>query len=183
MPNPSEVVRAEVGTASVAEAAALHAATELGGGAAVELVAPKTKGENVTVAVARIRPRGRLAVVGLGPGADDLRVPRAAAELRRASIVVGLDQYVEQIRHLLRPGTHVRASGLGEEEQRAADAVALARRPRGRADRLRRRGHLRDGQPRAGGRRADVEVVGVPGVTAALAAAALLGAPLGTTTR
>ena len=180
VPNPSEVVRAEVGTASVAEAAALHAAAELGGGAAVELVAPKAKGENVTIAVARIRPRGRLALVGLGPGADDLRVPRAAAELRRASVVVGLDQYVEQIRHLLRPGTQVHASGLGEEEQRAADAVALA--GKGHAVALIGSGDAgiyAMGSPALEAAGPDVEVVGVPGVTAALAAAALLGAPLG----
>ncbi len=180
VPNPSEVVRAEVGTASVAEAAALHAAAELGGGAAVELVAPKAKGESVTIAVARIRPRGRLALVGLGPGADDLRVPRAAAELRRASVVVGLDQYVEQIRHLLRPGTQVHASGLGEEEQRAADAVALA--GKGHAVALIGSGDAgiyAMGSPALEAAGPDVEVVGVPGVTAALAAAALLGAPLG----
>ncbi len=180
VPNPSEAVRAEVGTASVAEAAALHAAAELGGGAAVELVVPKTKGANVTVAVARIRPRGRLAVVGLGPGADDLRVPRAAAELRRAAVVVGLDQYVEQVRHLLRPGTQVHASGLGAEEQRAADAVALA--GKGHAVALIGSGDAgiyAMGSPALEAAGPDVEVVGVPGVTAALAAAALLGAPLG----
>jgi cobalt-precorrin 5A hydrolase/precorrin-3B C17-methyltransferase len=180
VPNPSEVVRAEVGTPSVAEAAALHAAAELAGGAPVELVVPKIKGDNVTVAAARIRPRGRLAVVGLGPGAADLRTPRAEAELRRASVVVGLDQYVEQVRHLLRPGTEIRASRLGEEEQRAADAVALA--AKGRAVALIGSGDAgvyamaSPALQRAG---ADVEVVGVPGVTAALAAAALLGAPLG----
>ena len=180
VPNPSEVVRAEVGTASVAEAAALHAAAELGGGAVVELVAPKVKGENVTVAVARIRPRGRLAIVGLGPGAEDLRAPRAAAELRRASVVVGLDQYVEQVRHLLRPGTQVRASGLGEEEQRAADAAALA--GKGHAVALIGSGDAGIygmGSPALERAGVDVEVVGVPGVTAAVAAAALLGAPLG----
>ena len=180
VPNPSEVVRAEVGTAGVAEAAALHAAAELGGGAAVELVAPKAKGDNVTVAVARIRPRGRLAVVGLGPGAEDLRAPRAAAELRRASVVVGLDQYVEQVRHLLRPGTQVHASGLGEEEQRAADAVALA--GKGYAVALIGSGDAGIygmGSPALERAGVDIEVVGVPGVTAAVAAAALLGAPLG----
>ncbi len=95
VPNPSERVRAEVGTPSVAEAAALHAADELAGGAPVELAVPKIKGAGVTVAAARIRPRGRLALVGLGPGADDQRTPRADAELRRASVVVGLDRYVE----------------------------------------------------------------------------------------
>ncbi len=184
VPNPSDVVRAEVGTPSVAEAAALHAAAELGRGAPVELVVEKIKGDNVTVAAARIRPRGRLAIVGLGPGAADLRVPRAEAELRRASGVVGLDQFVEQVRHLLRPGTEVRASGLGDEEQRAADAVALA--AKGRAVALIGSGDagvyamaspaLQQAGGDIGG---DIEVVGVPGVTAALAAAALLGAPLG----
>ncbi|MGH3614612.1 MAG: precorrin-3B C(17)-methyltransferase [Pseudonocardia sp.] len=180
VPNPSEVVRAEVGTASVAEAAALHAAVELALGAPVELVVEKIKGENVTVAATRIRPRGRLAIVGLGPGAGDLRVPRADAELRRAAVVVGLDQYVDQVRHLLRPGTEVRASGLGAEEQRAAEAVALA--VQGHAVALIGSGDAGvyamagPALQRAG---ADIEVVGVPGVTAALAAAALLGAPLG----
>jgi len=180
VPNPSEVVRAEVGTASVAEAAALHAAAELGGGAPVELVVEKIKGANVTVAAARIRPRGRLAIVGLGPGAADLRVPRAEAELRRASVVVGLDQYVEQVRHLLRPGTEIRASGLGDEEQRAADAVALA--AKGRAVALIGSGDAgvyAMASPALQQAGTDIDVVGVPGVTAALAAAALLGAPLG----
>ena len=45
VPNPSEVVRAAVGTPSVAEAAALHAAAELAGGAPVELVVEKIKGD------------------------------------------------------------------------------------------------------------------------------------------
>lgn len=180
VPNPSAVVRAEVGTASVAEAAALHAAAELGGGAPVELVVEKLKGDNVTVAAARIRPRGRLAIVGLGPGAADLRTPRAEAELRRAAVVVGLDQYVEQVRHLLRPGTEVRASGLGEEEQRAAEAVALA--AKGNAVALIGSGDAgiyAMASPALLGAGGDIEVVGVPGITAALSAAALLGAPLG----
>lgn len=175
VPNPSEVVRAEVGTPSVAEAAALHHA-----GPGAELVVEKIKGDNVTVAVARVRARGRLAIVGLGPGAADLRVPRADAELRRASVVVGLDQYVDQVRHLLRPGTEVRASGLGDEEQRAADAVALA--GKGLAVALIGSGDAgiyAMASPALEGAGADIDVVGVPGVTAALASAALLGAPLG----
>lgn len=175
VPNPSEVVRAEVGTASVAEAAALHHA-----GPGAELVVEKIKGDNVTVAVARVRPRGRLAIVGLGPGAADLRVPRADAELRRASIVVGLDQYVDQVRHLLRPGTELRISGLGDEEQRAADAVALA--AKGHAVALIGSGDAgiyAMASPALEGAGADIDVVGVPGVTAALSSSALLGAPLG----
>jgi cobalt-precorrin 5A hydrolase / precorrin-3B C17-methyltransferase len=180
VPNPSDVVLAEVGTASVAEAAALHAAAELSGGGPVELVVPKIKAGNVTVAAARIRPRGRLAVVGLGPGAAELRTPKADAELRRASVVVGLDSYVDQVRHLLRPGTEIRASGLGAEEERAREAVELAK--AGRAVALVGSGDAgvyAMASPALEQCPADVEVVGVPGVTAALAAAALLGAPLG----
>jgi cobalt-precorrin 5A hydrolase/precorrin-3B C17-methyltransferase len=56
VPNPSPVVQRETGTPSVAEAAALYAATQMAEGRAVELVVPKAKSENVTVAAARIRP-------------------------------------------------------------------------------------------------------------------------------
>ncbi|HEX4701301.1 MAG TPA: cobalamin biosynthesis protein, partial [Pseudonocardiaceae bacterium] len=180
VPNPSDVVLAELGTASVAEAAALYAAGELADGGSVELVVPKIKAGNVTVAAARIRPRGRLAVIGLGPGAGDLRTPRAEAELRRASVVVGLDSYVDQVRPLLRPGTEVRASGLGAEEARAGEAVELA--ASGRAVALIGSGDAgvyAMASPALEQCPAEVEVVGVPGVTAALAASALLGAPLG----
>ncbi|HEX4360747.1 MAG TPA: cobalamin biosynthesis protein [Pseudonocardia sp.] len=55
VPNPSARVVAAVGTASVAEAAALHAAGELAPpGAEVALVAPKLAGAGVTAAAARI---------------------------------------------------------------------------------------------------------------------------------
>lgn len=54
VPNPSEPVRGHVGTRSVAEAAALLAARDLGGGA---LVVPKLRGEHVTVAVAALAPK------------------------------------------------------------------------------------------------------------------------------
>jgi cobalt-precorrin 5A hydrolase/precorrin-3B C17-methyltransferase len=178
VPHPSEVVRAEVGTPSVAEAAALHAARTLGRGG--ELVVEKRKSPHATVAVARLVPRGRLSLVGLGPGARDLLTPRAVTALRRASVVVGLDQYVDQIRDLLRPGTRVLESGLGKEEERARTAVALA--AEGNAVALVGSGDAgvyamaSPALEFAGG---DIEVDGVPGITAALAASNLLGAPLG----
>lgn len=177
VPHPSEVVRAEVGTPSVAEAAALTSAAEHG---RAELLVGKVKGDGATVAIARARPRGRLAVVGLGPGAADLRTPRAEAELRRASVVVGLDQYVDQVRHLLRPGTEQAETGLGQESERAAAAVQLAR--QGRAVALIGSGDagvyaMASPALEQAGR--EIDVVGVPGITAALGAAAVLGAPLG----
>ncbi|MGC4891275.1 precorrin-3B C(17)-methyltransferase [Micromonospora sp. DT227] len=178
VPHPSEVVRAAVGTPSVAEAAALLDVDGRTGDA--ELLVPKTASAMATVAVARHAPRGRLAVVGLGPGAADLRTPRAVAELRRAAVVVGLDQYVDQVRGVLRPGTRVLASGLGAEEARARAAVAEA--AAGRAVALIGSGDAgvyAMASPALEYADERIDVVGVPGVTAALAAGALLGAPLG----
>ncbi|MFJ4758647.1 precorrin-3B C(17)-methyltransferase [Streptomyces sp. NPDC088763] len=179
VPHPSDAPLAAVGTPSVAEAAAL-----IGGG---DLLVPKRKSQRAdgspamaTCAVARRQGRGRLAVVGLGPGARDLLTPRAKAELRRASVLVGLDQYVDQIRDLLRPGTRVLESGLGAEEERARTAVAEAR--QGRAVALIGSGDAgvyAMASPALAEASDDIDVVGVPGVTAALAAAAVLGAPLG----
>lgn len=178
VPNPSAVVAAETGTASVAEAAARFDGE---GRPWADLVVQKVKSPRVTAAVARLRPRGRLVVVGLGPGARDLLAPRAVAQLRRASVVVGLDQYVEQVRDLLRPGTRIVASGLGAEEERARSAVELAR--SGLAVALIGSG---DAGVYAMASPAldcvdadDVDVVCVPGITAAAAASNVLGAPLG----
>jgi cobalt-precorrin 5A hydrolase/precorrin-3B C17-methyltransferase len=172
VPSPSAAALAAVGTPSVAEAAALASSATL--------VMPKRKSPMATAAVGRIRPRGRLVLVGLGPGARDLLTPRAVTELRRASVVVGLDSYLEQIADLLRPGTRVLASGLGSEEERAGAAVAEAR--KGHAVALLGSGDAgvyAMGSPALAQAGTDIDVVEVPGVTAALAAAALLGAPLG----
>ncbi|MDQ0759714.1 precorrin-3B C(17)-methyltransferase [Streptomyces canus] len=176
VPNPSDAPLAAVGTPSVAEAAAL-----IGGG---ELLVAKRKSAArpamATCAVVRRPARGRLAVVGLGPGARDLLTPRAKAELRRASVLVGLDQYVDQIRDLLRPGTRILESGLGAEEERARTAVAEAR--KGQAVALIGSGDAgvyAMASPALAEASDDIDVIGVPGVTAALAAAAILGAPLG----
>ncbi|MEU1240332.1 precorrin-3B C(17)-methyltransferase [Micromonospora parva] len=178
VPHPSEVVRAAVGTPSVAEAAALLGSDGRAGDAT--LLVSKTATAMATVAVARHAPRGRLAVVGLGPGAADLRTPRAVTELRRAAVVVGLDQYLDQVRDVLRPGTRVLASGLGAEEARARAAVAEA--AAGRAVALIGSGDAgvyAMASPALEYADERIDVVGVPGVTAALAAGALLGAPLG----
>lgn len=177
VPNASEVVLQAVGTPSVAEAAALLAAGP--GGA---LVAGKRKSRMATVAIAR-RPtaRGRLAIIGLGPGARDLMTPRAIDELQRASVVVGLDQYVAQVRDLIRPGTAIMATGLGAEEARAHSAVAEAAQGQrvaliGSGD----AGVYAMASPALEFAGDDIDVVVVPGVTALLAAAADIGgAPIG----
>ncbi|HWI45495.1 MAG TPA: precorrin-3B C(17)-methyltransferase, partial [Rubrobacter sp.] len=171
-PNPSELVREAVGTPSVAEAAVVSSGAEL--------VLEKRKSANVTVAVGRLPVRGRLALVSLGPGEDTLLPPLAREALATSELVVGLEQYVERIRHLLRPGTRVLTLTLGNEVERAQLALSEAR--AGGSVALVSSGDVGIygmASPALELADEDVDVVVVPGVTAAQAAASLLGSPLG----
>lgn len=178
VPNPSAVVEAEVGTPSVSEAAALVAA-----GPGARLVVDKQRSAEATVAVARRqRPEGHLAVVGLGPGDAALRTPQAAAAVRHAEVIVGYSPYIDLASDLLESRHEIVRSPIGAEADRCAEA--LRRAASGRTVAL-----VCSGDP---GVYAMASLVGelapshgnprvtmVPGVTAALSAAALLGAPLG----
>jgi precorrin-3B C17-methyltransferase len=127
---------------------------------------------------------GTLRIVGLGPGGPAHRTAAAAEAVARASVVVGYGPYVEQCADLLHPGQEVARGAIGEEAARADEALARAAAGAdvalvssgdagvyGMAARtLARAAELAEAE------RPAVEVV--PGVTAALAAGALLGAPL-----
>jgi cobalt-precorrin 5A hydrolase/precorrin-3B C17-methyltransferase len=133
-----------------------------------------------TVAVGRLPVRGRLFLVGLGPGDDALIPPLAREALSACELIVGLEQYVDRIRHLLRPGTRVSTPPLGSEVERAKEALAealsggsVALVSSGDA------GVYAMASPALELAGDDVEVTVVPGVTAAQAAASLLGSPLG----
>lgn len=172
VPNPSEYSLAAVGTPSVSEASVLDQGAEL--------LIPKRRTPQATCAIGRLPALGHLSVVGLGPGARDLTTPRAQEAIRNAAVVVGYGPYVDQVRDLIRPGTQVFASGMGTEEQRTALAIGQAR--QGRSVAL-----VCSGDPaiyamasptlEQGTDGIVVEIV--PGVTASLAASAILGAPLG----
>jgi precorrin-3B C17-methyltransferase len=128
---------------------------------------------------------GRLDIVGLGPGGPEHRTAAAAAAVSAADVVIGYGPYVEQCADLLAPAQEVVRGAMGEEAARADEAlwraaagarVALVSSGdagvHGMAARtLARAAALPEDE------RPEVEVV--PGVTAALAAGALLGAPLG----
>jgi cobalt-precorrin 5A hydrolase/precorrin-3B C17-methyltransferase len=124
--------------------------------------------------------RGRLALVSLGPGSDALLTPLAREALAGAELVVGLDQYVETVSHLLRPGTRVLALPLGDEVLRAEKALAEAR--AGGSVALVSGGDVgvyAMASPALELASEDVDVVVIPGVSAAHAASSLLGSPLG----
>ncbi|HKE75230.1 MAG TPA: precorrin-6y C5,15-methyltransferase (decarboxylating) subunit CbiE [Acidimicrobiales bacterium] len=181
VPHPSDAVEAAVGTPSVAEAAALLAA-----GPGARLLAAKHVDPDraATAAVARGPARatahGRVVVVGLGPGGSRHRTPAAAEAVRGADAVVGYAPYVDAAAPLLRPDQMVVRSAMGAEAARAGEAVALAAAGW-------RVAVVSSGDPgvfamasvtleEAAARGVPVEVV--PGVTAAQAAAAAVGAPL-----
>lgn len=177
IPTPSPVVEEAVGTPSVAEAAAL-----LGAGPHGELVVAKQVSAHATVAVARrARPRGRLTLVGLGPGDTAHRTPAAEQAVRGADVVIGYRGYVAQASDLLTPEQEVVEHPIGDEVVRAKQAVA-------EAEAGRRVAVLCSGDAGVYAMASlvceladdlDAELDVVPGVTAATAAAALLGAPLG----
>lgn len=128
---PSEAVRAEIGVASVAEASALAAA-----GPGAELLVAKTKSRRATCAVARAaapitefrgRERGRLFVVGLGPGDRDMRSPSASLALSHCSDWVGYGLYLDLAADLRHAGLIQHRFPLGGEEDRVRHAINLAR--------------------------------------------------------
>jgi precorrin-3B C17-methyltransferase len=131
--------------------------------------------------------KGRLAVVGLGPGGTTWRTPEAAARLNAATDLVGYGPYLRQIGPL---AEHQEAHPFPnrKEAERAAFALDLAASGRDVAI-------VSSGDPgifamasavveelhreNASARWSGVDVTIIPGVTAATAAAARIGAPLG----
>jgi cobalt-precorrin 5A hydrolase / precorrin-3B C17-methyltransferase len=178
VPNPSDVVLAEVGTPSVSEAAALLAA-----GPGATLVVAKMKSAMATVAIARrAQPQGHLSVIGLGPGLPLHRTPAASMAVRNAQVLIGFNLYVDQCEDLITAHHEVIRSPIGAEADRCR--LALARAAAGDQVALVCSGDsgvfamaslVLELAPEYGNPPVDV----VPGVTAALAAAAVLGAPLG----
>ncbi|MBO1414967.1 cobalamin biosynthesis protein, partial [Streptomyces sp. FH025] len=134
VPNPSTAVGTAVGTASVAEAAALASAP---GG---QLVVAKRKSATATVAITRAALHGRLTLIDLPPDVRDHPEPELPAELHRASAVVGTPEAVEAVAGPLRPTTRLVAvadepgpdgagtvsDGTGARLDRTGAAVHLA---------------------------------------------------------
>jgi cobalt-precorrin 5A hydrolase/precorrin-3B C17-methyltransferase len=116
----------------------------------------------------------------LGPGDSALIPPLAREALAGSELVVGLGQYVDRIRHLLRPGTRVSTLPLGSEIGRAKQALDEA--SAGGSVALVSGGDVgvyAMASPTLELAGDDIDVTVVPGVTAAQAAASLLGSPLG----
>lgn len=193
--NPSDVVFTEVGCHGVSEAAALA-----GGGDKAILGSQKTKSAMATCAVAMApqpiqemygRSRGKLSIIGIGPGQHSWRTPEASALVAEAEELVGYGLYID----LLGPLAYGKTRSdfpLGGEEDRCRYALEQAGMGRNVAlicsgdagiyamgalvFELLDRGPDAMGVSDAAHR---VEVISTPGVSALQGAAARAGAPLG----
>jgi cobalt-precorrin 5A hydrolase/precorrin-3B C17-methyltransferase len=194
--NPSDIVLREVGCPGVAEGAALVAAGDDG-----DLIVEKAKSTRATCAVARAaapldaenigRSRGRVCVIGLGPGERLWRSGQAGQLLSEVTDWVGYGLYLDLAADLA--GSQIQHRfDLGEEEARVRHALELA--GEGRDVALICSGDPGiyamatlvyelldegpDGAPLSDAARR-AEIVVAPGISAFQAAAAKSGAPIG----
>ncbi len=192
--NPSDVVFAEVGCHGVSEGAALA----LGTNATLKIEKQKTKNATCALAVSadpvtefKGRSRGKLSIIGIGPGQASWRTPEASQLVAEAEELVGYGLYID----LLGPLAHGKERSdfhLGAEEDRCRFALEQAAKGKNVAlicsgdagiyamgalvFELMDRGPDEMGVSDAAHR---VEVKCTPGVSALQGAAARAGAPLG----
>lgn len=193
---PSDVVFAEVGCHGVSEGSALA-----GAGPQARLVITKQRDAHATMALALdptgeytasdCRHRGKVMLVGIGPGQSAWRTPEATAMIAAADELVGYGFYIDLLGGL-GEGKVRRDFALGEEEGRCRYALEQA--AKGQDIAIICSGdagiyamgalvfELLGRDETKGGVTADakrVEVVTAPGISALQAAAARSGAILG----
>jgi cobalt-precorrin 5A hydrolase/precorrin-3B C17-methyltransferase len=187
----SEAAFRATGCWGVAEGAALASA-----GPAGELVVPRRQSRHATCAVARApapldpatlgRARGRLAIIGIGPGDPAWRTPEASTLIDAAEDIVGYRLYLDLLGWAI-AGKRRHDSAIGAEAERVRLALDLA--AQGARVALISSGdsgiyglaalvfEVIDREARRDW--SAVDIVIAPGVTAMQAAAARVGAPLG----
>ena len=186
---PSDVVFKETGCHGVSEGAALAAA-----GPDSELLVAKIKSARATCAIAKSsaidpakvgRPRGRLFVMGIGPGQAYWRTPEVSRAIAECSDLVGYALYLDLLGDAC--NGKIRHDGsMGAEEARAREAIELA--AEGKTVALVCSGdagiyalatlvfELLDKEDKADWNRVEISVL--PGISALQAAAARAGAPI-----
>jgi cobalt-precorrin 5A hydrolase/precorrin-3B C17-methyltransferase len=199
--NPSDVVFGEVGCYGVAEGSALVAAGQHG-----DLIVEKQKSKRATLAIGQAleafeknhiqaleggQARGKLFVVGIGPGADAWRSPEVSSMVASSTDLVGYSLYLDLLGPLTTGKTR-HDFDLGKEEARVRHAMELAGQGKDVAlvcsgdagiyamatlvFELLDKGDTDDGLSQAAKR---IEIAVSPGISALQAAAARIGAPLG----
>ena len=171
---PSPAVLKNVGTPAVCESAAL-----LSSGSKFLIVPKVSFNRAVTIAVARFVARGKLFLVGIGPGNPEHMTFRAREAINNSEVVVGYKSYIKLIEPYIGQ-KEVVATGMGSEVARVKTALNLAK--KGKTVSLVSSGDTGIygmaglvGEV-LGHRDVDIEVI--PGVPLLVASATLLGAPI-----
>ncbi|MNC14601.1 Cobalt-precorrin-3B C(17)-methyltransferase [compost metagenome] len=132
-----------------------------------------------------VRTKGKLLVVGLGPGAAAHITERARMAIEESEVIVGYNTYVDLIRELLN-GQEIISTGMTEEVSRAREAVDQAYAGRivavissGDAGVYGMAGLIYEVLAERNWSSEDnVEVEVIPGISSIHSCAALLGAPI-----
>ena len=176
-PSYSEEVFKNFGISSVSEATSLLASKG-------KLILPKKVYKDFTIAISlkANEKKGKLYVVGIGPGSKDFLTLKALKILTQVSAIVGYKTYVKQIYDLIK-NKEIYEFSMTQEIDRVKKAIELALSGKDTA-------LVSGGDPGIYGitgllleiidkNKIDLEVEIIPGVSALNAANALLGAPLG----
>ncbi|MDH5695889.1 MAG: precorrin-3B C(17)-methyltransferase, partial [Dehalococcoidia bacterium] len=181
--SPSAVVLRHVGTPAVCESAALLSS------GSNSLIVPKVScNRTVTIAVARFafnsetEKRGKLLLVGIGPGDPQHMTFRAREAINHSEVVVGYQTYIKLIEPFLGQ-KEVIATGMRAELERVKTAISLAKKGKsvslvssGDTGIYGMAGLVGEILREQTGNDLDIEVI--PGVPLLVASAALLGSPL-----
>ncbi len=172
----SSIVERAVGVSSVCEQSAIIASQG-------RLIIPKRVFKDLTIAVAEApyQVKGKVYVVGIGPGSLFYIIPKAIKAIREADIIIGYKTYISQIESLVRD-KKVFAYSMTEEVKRAKTAIEFAL--KGMVVSV-----ISGGDPGVYGMAGlileilaqnslEIEVEVIPGVSAFNAAASIVGAPI-----
>jgi len=124
--------------------------------------------------------RGKLYIIGIGPGNTDFMIKRASDAIMESEIIIGNDFYLKLIKPLIE-GKEVIYSSMGKEVERARRCIELAE--------TKKVAMISGGDPGIYGMagivieiikrdNSTVDYEVIPGVTAATAAASKTGSPL-----
>jgi cobalt-precorrin 5A hydrolase/precorrin-3B C17-methyltransferase len=116
----SPIVERTVGVSSVCEQSAILASQG-------RLIVPKRVFKDLTIAVAEApyHVKGKVYVVGIGPGSLFHITPKAITVIREADVIIGYKTYINQIESLIKD-KKVFAYGMTEEVKRAKTAIEYA---------------------------------------------------------
>jgi cobalt-precorrin 5A hydrolase/precorrin-3B C17-methyltransferase len=172
----SPIVERAVGVSSVCEQSAILASQG-------KLIVPKRVFKDITIAVAEAPyyVKGKVYVVGIGPGSLFYITPKAITAIREADVIIGYKTYINQIESLIKDKM-IFAYGMTEEVKRAKNAIEYALKGM-------KVSVISGGDPGVYGmaglifeilaqNNVEVEVEVIPGISAFNAASSMVGAPI-----